>query len=173
MRRQRSGECVTKSVTAGHEQARLTRRPACLDWQRGRIRARDLWVMSGHAAVSHRPTHTTDVPREQPTGDAAVSALPLSTARCMTARSQIWSPAHQGPRVRPRPQPGTRRTIPRLPDRRSQQWPRATCDVHAHRTAHRWAPTSPLAAAELCSSNCCEFGVRDDLRAPMGAQGTG
>lgn len=45
----------------------------------GRIRTYDLWVMSGHAAVSHRPTHTTDVPRDQPTGDAAVSALPPGT----------------------------------------------------------------------------------------------
>lgn len=41
----------------------------------------DLWVMSRHAAVSHRPTPTPDVPPDQPTGDVTVSAfLPSTTA---------------------------------------------------------------------------------------------
>ncbi len=35
--------------------------------------------MSGHAVVSPGPTYTADVPRDQPIGDAAVSALPPST----------------------------------------------------------------------------------------------
>jgi hypothetical protein len=46
----------------------------------GGIRTRDLWVMSGHAAVSHSPTHTADVPCDQRPGAATVSALPLSPA---------------------------------------------------------------------------------------------
>ena len=42
----------------------------------GSVRSVDLWFMSRNATVSYRPTHTPHIPGDQPTGDAAVSALP-------------------------------------------------------------------------------------------------
>ena len=95
----------------------------------------DLWVMSGHAAVSHRPAHIADVP-----GDHPLATLPSqrfhSVPPCGTAaRSQIWSPARSRdsvdlppddkPELRqsPRQQPGARQHC-RLddPTERQERW---------------------------------------------------
>jgi hypothetical protein len=69
--------------------------------------------MSGHAAVSHRPTHTVDVPPDQPPAPLPSQRSQSVPPRCLTARSQIWSPAHQGP-------PWHKASVPHLPDRRHQ-----------------------------------------------------
>jgi len=73
----------------------------------GRIRTCGLWVMSGHAAVSHSPTHTADVPGDQPPGDAAVSALPLRFTAWHggSVTNLVTGPPTLRPHVHPRPQP--------------------------------------------------------------------
>jgi hypothetical protein len=71
----------------------------------GRIRTCDLWVMSRHAAVSHRRTPTTDVPGDQPVGDAAVSALSLSTTawHSVLVTNLVTQPTRLRPHDRPNP----------------------------------------------------------------------
>jgi len=46
----------------------------------GRSLGGDLWVMSEHAAVLHRPTRLAGVPGDQPGGDDPVSVPPCSPA---------------------------------------------------------------------------------------------
>lgn len=59
----------------------------------------DLWVMSGHAVVSHGPIRTTMSPPDQPPRDAAVSAVPPSTTAwpCGSVTNLVTPPKRREP----------------------------------------------------------------------------
>ena len=96
VRRHDSGECVTKSVTTGHKTG-----PACdetgpvFPGSGGRIRTYDLWVMSRHAAVSYRPTHTPTSLVTSPQATPPSQLFRPVSPRDIASWSQIWSHAHQ------------------------------------------------------------------------------
>jgi hypothetical protein len=53
--------------------------------------------MSGHAAVSHGPTHTADVPLTSPVATLPSQRFHPVPPRDVALRSQIWSPTRLFP----------------------------------------------------------------------------